>query len=486
MNKPIVWTIAGSDSGGGAGIQADLHTFQGLGAYGCSVITAVTAQNSKQVNDIHYLPAAAVAAQINALNDDLPAKAIKLGMLGNDTSMEVVVDFLTKYPGHVVFDPVLVATSGDSLFTGDVSQRLSRIYPLLKLADVVTPNLREAELLTNLSLRHPQDIIRAAQQILGLGAKSVLIKGGHALVERLCHDFWTDGESSFWVSSPRQPQSNYHGSGCTLASAITAALALGYDLKSAIVIAKMYVNQGMKLTRSHGQGPAAIAHGDWPLHSSHLPYVTATPLDNPPQAFPDCGATPLGFYPIVDRAKWLEKLLPLGVTTIQLRVKDLTAAALEQEIKTAVALANQYQARLFINDHWLLAIQHDAYGVHLGQEDLSTADIPAIYRAKLRLGISTHSYYELARTHAINPSYIAFGPIYSTTSKQMPFAPQGLAQLKHWRALTDCPLVAIGGIDLPQLPDVLACHVDGVAVISALTKAADPVKKAQEFLTKYL
>jgi len=184
----------------------------------------------------------------------------------------------------------------------------------------------------------------------------------------------------------------------------------------------------------------------------------------------------IGLYPIVDSSDWLEKLLPLGVKTIQLRIKDKQAVKLENEIKRSVLLANQYQANLFINDYWELAIRYKAYGVHLGQEDLDTADIAKIRNAGLYFGISTHSDTEIARACEFNPSYIAFGPIFPTTSKVMPHSAQGIAELKRIRhKLINYPLVAIGGINLERLPDILAAHVDGVALISAITQAEDPI-----------
>lgn len=198
--------------------------------------------------------------------------------------------------------------------------------------------------------------------------------------------------------------------------------------------------------------------------------------------FPSCGPKPLALYPIVDRALWLQKLLPLGITTIQLRIKDLTGSELENEIKKGVAIAEQYSARLFINDEWQLAIKHQAYGVHLGQEDLSNADVDLIYQANLRLGISTHSNEEIARACTIKPSYIAFGPIYPTTSKKMAFGPQGLDQLKHRVQTLNYPVVAIGGINRQRISDVLATGVDGIALISAITQAEDPIATAQELL----
>ena len=157
----------------------------------------------------------------------------------------------------------------------------------------------------------------------------------------------------------------------------------------------------------------------------------------------------LGLYPVVDSLIWIERLLASGVRTIQLRIKDKTDAQVDEQICTAVALGKKYQARLFINDYWRLAIKHGAYGVHLGQEDLDIADLRAIQQAGLRLGISTHDDTELQRAKALHPSYIALGHIFPTQTKIMPSSPQGLENLARQVAVTpDFPLVAIGGIFL--------------------------------------
>lgn len=187
-------------------------------------------------------------------------------------------------------------------------------------------------------------------------------------------------------------------------------------------------------------------------------------------------ATPykLGLYPVVDSVEWIARLLDAGVTTIQLRIKDLPDEQVEEDIAAAIALGKRYNARLFINDYWQLAIKHDAYGVHLGQEDLETTDLAAIHRAGLRLGVSTHDDAELARAIAVKPSYIALGHIFPTQTKDMPSAPQGLAELKrHILGLSDYPTVAIGGISIDRVADVLACGVGSVAVVSAITQAPD-------------
>ncbi|AWK14773.1 thiamine phosphate synthase [Candidatus Fukatsuia symbiotica] len=182
----------------------------------------------------------------------------------------------------------------------------------------------------------------------------------------------------------------------------------------------------------------------------------------------------LGLYPVVDSLTWINRMLDAGVTTLQLRIKNLAHPHREKIIACAIALAERYQARLFINDYWQLAIEHQAYGVYLGQEDLVSADLSAIQRAGLRLGISTHNEKELAKARRLRPSYIALGHIFPTQTKQMPSPPQGLVALKRQVANTpDYPTVAIGGISIELVPQVLACGVSGVAVVSAITQVSN-------------
>jgi len=182
----------------------------------------------------------------------------------------------------------------------------------------------------------------------------------------------------------------------------------------------------------------------------------------------------LGLYPVVDSVAWIERLLAVGVKTIQLRIKDKQDDEVEADIIAAVALGRRYDARLFINDYWRLAIKHQAYGVHLGQEDLAGADLEAIHAAGLRLGISTHDDMEIDVALTVRPSYVALGHVFPTRTKNMPSSPQGLEQLTaHVQRLGDYPTVAIGGISLDRAPAVLATGVGSIAVVSAITQAAD-------------
>jgi thiamine-phosphate pyrophosphorylase len=177
---------------------------------------------------------------------------------------------------------------------------------------------------------------------------------------------------------------------------------------------------------------------------------------------------------VVDSVAWIERLLAVGVKTIQLRIKDKQDDEVEADIIAAVALGRRYDARLFINDYWRLAIKHQAYGVHLGQEDLESTELELIRAAGLRLGVSTHDNMEIDVALAARPSYIALGHVFPTQTKQMPSAPQGLEQLgSHIERLADYPTVAIGGISLERAPAVLATGVGSIAVVSAITQAND-------------
>jgi len=487
QKPPIVWTIAGSDSGGGAGIQADLATFRDFGVHGCSVITAVTAQNSFAVGYIEAVSHKSLAAQINALDCDFPARVIKLGMLANAKIVACVAKYLADYDGVVVCDPVMAASSGESLLDGEAGIILRE--KILPRADVITPNRHEAEALLNRKINTPDDIEIAAADLVKAGARSVLITGGHFAPQTdraadKCFDYWTDGTEGFWLSGPRIDTIHSHGGGCTLASAIAAAIARGYSLKDALVLAKMYVSSGLRAARQIGGGPGPIAHNGWPAELIDLPTVSkkitseqfpvATHIHTNTKSFPDCGGA-LDLYPVMPSAEWIERLVPLGIKTVQLRVKNKSLEEVEAEIARAVSVCRQQGVRLFINDYWQLAIKHGAYGVHLGQEDLDTADIEAIRSAGLRLGVSNHCYFELARAHGLAPSYLALGPIFPTTTKAMKFADQGINQLQLWCNLLtpDYTLCAIGGISRERAPAVLATGVGSVALVTAITEATD-------------
>jgi len=251
----IALTIAGSDSGGGAGIQADLKTFSALGVYGMSVLTSITAQNTVGVQGVHDLPPDFVGLQIDSVMSDIGADAVKTGMLSNKKIIKIINKKIKEYKvKNLVIDPVMVAKGGDRLLREDAVEALKE--DLIPLAMVVTPNLGEAEVLSELKIVNITDMKEAARRIFKLGAKNVLIKGGHLLSNEAI-DILYDGENFKEFKAERIDTKNTHGTGCTLSSAIAAELAKGKKIEEAVDIAKKYITLAIKhsLDLGHGYGP---------------------------------------------------------------------------------------------------------------------------------------------------------------------------------------------------------------------------------------
>ena len=266
--RPVALTIAGSDSGGGAGIQADLKTFQALGVYGASALTAITAQNTVGVQAVHDVPLEIIAAQIDAVVSDIGVQAAKTGMLSTAEIIGVVSNRVRHWRiEQLVVDPVMVAKSGDRLLREDAVEALMR--ELLPLAAVVTPNLPEAEVLVGRALSTDDDIRQAARDIVGLGPRAVVIKGGHRAGSASATDLLFDGQAFFPFSSARFDTPNTHGTGCTFSAAIAARLARGDDVVAAVGTAKRYVAEAIRLSGPLGHGHGPVAH-DWLLSRASL------------------------------------------------------------------------------------------------------------------------------------------------------------------------------------------------------------------------
>lgn len=252
-------TIAGSDSGGGAGIQADLKTFAALGVYGTTAITALTAQDTVAVRGVHLVPPAFVAAQVDAVVTDLGCDAVKTGMLGAAAIVEAVAAAITRHAlPNVVVDPVMVAKSGDHLLAAEAVEAVRR--HLLPLARVVTPNVPEAEVLTGLVIRDLDDATAAARALVALGAGAAVVKGGH-LDRADIVDVLVDAAGRVvTITGARVPGVHTHGTGCTFASAIAARLALGDDVESAVRAAQAYVREAMRAGVPLGAGHRPLDH----------------------------------------------------------------------------------------------------------------------------------------------------------------------------------------------------------------------------------
>jgi hydroxymethylpyrimidine/phosphomethylpyrimidine kinase len=250
-------TIAGSDSGGGAGIQADLKTFAALGVYGASALTAVTAQNTQGVQGVLELPLEIVGAQLDAVLSDIGADAAKTGMLSSAPIIELVSESLRRWgTDKLVVDPVMVAKSGDRLLREDAVAALKE--RLLPLALVVTPNLPEAEALAGRPVRTREEMEDAARAIAGLGARNVVVKGGHS--EGAPVDLLFDGERFVEYEARRIPSRNTHGTGCTFAAAIAAELAKGASVPDAVGVAKLYTTEAIRQAPDIGLGHGPLNH----------------------------------------------------------------------------------------------------------------------------------------------------------------------------------------------------------------------------------
>jgi len=474
---PVVWSIAGSDSGAGAGLQADLRAFDAFGVHGCSAVAAITAQNSVAVTRLEAVTPDLLEAQLAALAADLPPAAVKTGMLGSVENLRVVVRWIDRLraqaPGlAVVVDPVLGASTGARF--ADAGLLDAYRQELLPRASLITPNRAEAAaLLGSAPLEDEAAVVRAAQALRALGCSAVAITGGDA-GGTLSVDYAETPHASGWLRLARVATPHHHGTGCVFASSAAAAMARGFVAIEALVLAKMATIHALRHGHAAGRGAGPVRpRPGFALQADNLPGFSI-PGQQALGGFAPLAEADLGLYPVVDSAAWVRHVLEAGVRTVQLRIKDPLHPQLRKEVRDSIQAARAAGAQLFINDHWQLALEEGAYGVHLGQEDLATADLDAIARAGLRLGVSTHAFWEVCRAWSLRPSYIACGPIHPTQAKAMPWTAQGNANLAYWCSLLPLPVVAIGGMDAPRAAQARQCGAAGVAVISAITAAPSP------------
>lgn len=265
---PAALTIAGSDSGGGAGIQADIKAFSALGVYGASVITSVTAQNTQGVRGIQPISPEILKGQLDAVFEDITFDAVKIGMLHNKTAAEIVVEAIDTYsPCPIILDPVMISTSGNKLLQDDAIDIIVR--ELFKRTSLVTPNIDEAEFLSGMKITSEKDMYLAADRLLASGCRAVLIKGGHLKGDEMTDLLFTSDLPPVRLSTETIATTNGHGTGCTLSSAIAAYMALGNDLPEAVRLAKRYITEaiqaGKEVRTGHGHGPLNHFYSPVPL-----------------------------------------------------------------------------------------------------------------------------------------------------------------------------------------------------------------------------
>lgn len=255
---PVALTIAGSDSGGGAGIQADIKTFSALGVFGTSAITSVTAQNTLGVRGIQAISPQILQGQLEAVFEDFQIDAVKIGMLFNSDSVRIVVDILDRFhPANIICDPVMISTSGSKLIEDEAIEEI--IHQLFRRVTLLTPNLDEASFLTGISIHSEKEMEEAAARLLSMGCKSVLMKGGHLGGKEMTDILFSMDTSPLRLTTGIIRTENSHGTGCTLSSAIAAYMALGKTLPEAVTSAKKYITDaiyaGANVKTGHGHGP---------------------------------------------------------------------------------------------------------------------------------------------------------------------------------------------------------------------------------------
>ncbi len=485
---PIIWSIAGTDSGGGAGLAADQRAADAFDVHLCPVVAAVTAQHSRAVLQIEPMRPALIDAQLQALADDMPARVIKTGLLGGAAQVRLVARWVDRLreagPVALVVDPVLAASTGAGF--ADPATLQAYRDELLPRATVITPNRREAQWL--LGDAAPADLVglpALARRLRETGATAVCITGGDSAdIAGQVLDWLASEHANGWLASPRVATAHHHGTGCTFASSVAAALALGFVPADAAVLAKMATTQALRCGHAAGRGSGPVqARPGFATDPSLLPRMS---WGEAPRFFataPPAARQSLDLYAIVDRADRVPQVLASGVRTVQLRIKtpDRPDAAwhprLREAVQRSVASCRAAGGELFVNDHWELAQALGADGVHLGQEDLlalGESGREALRASGLALGISSHSLWELCRARSLAPRYIACGPVWPTLTKAMPWRAQGLDNLVWWRHMAGAPVVAIGGILNPeQVHAAAGCGVDGVCVVRAL--GDDPI-----------
>lgn len=467
MLNADVWTIAGFDPTGRAGVLVDKQIYALLGLQGHALITALTAQHDFSLTRVEPVDIHLFSEQLCLLKQLGWPKVIKIGLLPSKAFVHCLSQQLADFPGKIVYDPVMQASVGTRLMAKDVLDSLQA--ELLSRVHIITPNFHEASCLSGMPIHTTSQMQEAASALCDMGIKEVILKGGHGDGD-FSQDLYCDANAQHWLTLPRL-QALLHGSGCVFSAVLAGEMAKHDNTLDAFVMAKMLTYQALK--KQHV--PYWIKDD-----SEDFPWLTRTAQEGLHRLAFAPLAQPLGLYTIINEARWLLCLPQWGVHTLQWRDKE---SADQEKIKEAIKAVRKTKAQLFVNDDWQSAIQYQADGVHLGQEDLLTADLKAIQSAGLRLGVSTHSLTELATAKALAPSYIAFGPIYPTTTKRMIFAAQGLEKLARWRKWVKEPLVAIGGINMGNMESVLATKADSVAMVSAVTKAANPQLACQQLLS---
>ncbi|CAN8312993.1 unnamed protein product [Cochlearia groenlandica] len=469
---PQVLTVAGSDSGAGAGIQADLKVCAARGVYCASVVTAVTAQNTRGVQSVHLLPHEFVSEQLKSVLSDLEFDVVKTGMLPSVEIVEVLLQNLSEYPVRaLVVDPVMVSTSGHVLAGSSILSIFRE--RLLPMADIITPNIKEASALLGDGVRIETvaEMRSAAKLLHGMGPRFVLVKGGDLPDSSDSVDVYFDGKEFHELRSPRITTRNTHGTGCTLASCIAAELAKGSSMLSAVKVAKRYVNNALDYSKNISIGNGMQGPFDHFLSLKKDPHSSKSVTFNPEDLF---------LYAVTDsrmNKKWNRSIVDAvkaaiegGAKIIQLREKEAETGEFLKEAKSCHDICRSHGVCLLINDRIDIALACDADGVHVGQSDMPVDIVRSLLGPDKIIGVSCKTPEQAHKAWEDGADYIGSGGVFPTNTKANNRT-IGLDGLKEVCLASKLPVVAIGGIGISNAESVMRIDVPnlkGVAVVSAL------------------
>ncbi|CAM8941798.1 unnamed protein product [Rhodiola kirilowii] len=468
VRVPHVLTVAGSDSGGGAGIQADLKACAARGVYCSSVITAVTAQNTAGVQGVSIISEEFVAEQLKSVLSDMKVDVVKTGMLPSTGIVKVLLQSLKEFPVQaLVVDPVMVSTSGDVLAGPSILDCFRE--ELFPVASIVTPNIREASiLLGGAEVKTVSDMRSAAKLIHAMGPRNVLIKGGDLPASMDAIDIFFDGKEFYELCSDRVHTQNTHGTGCTMASCIAAELAKGSLMLLAVKVAKRFVEAALEYSKEMaiGKGPQGPFDHFMKLKTSSKPLPF-----NPSQLF---------LYAVTDsrmNKKWgrsmtdaVKAAIEGGATIIQLREKDSDTREFVEAAQKCLEICRKYSVPLLINDRIDVALACNADGIHVGQSDMPAHVARSLLGPDKIIGVSCKTPEHALQAWADGADYIGCGGVFPTTTKANNITVR-LDGLKAVCSASKLPVVAIGGIGVENAHSVMEIdcpNLKGVAVVSAL------------------
>lgn len=489
---PHVLTVAGSDSGAGAGIQADMKACGALGVYCSTVITAVTAQNTVGVQGVHQVPDGFVYEQLRSVLSDMEVNVVKTGMLPSTDIIRALCRSLREYPVQaLVVDPVMISTSGDMLASPTILDTLRQ--ELLPMSEIVTPNLKEASALVGGEpLGTIADMCAAAKSIHKLGPRYVLIKGGHLQTAGSVIDILYDGETYHELRGPRVDTRNTHGTGCCLASCIAAELAKGAQMLPAVMASRRFVEEALERSREFliGNGPQGPFN-----HFFNLIDAETSPTKR------RFKPNDLLLYAVTDSGmnkKWgrsiseaVRAAIEGGATIIQLREKEAETKDILNAAEECLKVSRSYGVPLLINDHLDVALACNADGVHLGQSDMPVKVARALLGPNKIIGASCKTAEQALKAWKEGADYIGSGGVYPTNTKKSNQT-IGLSGLQRVCESSPLPVVAIGGISIGNVHEPMEMHLPnlkGVAVVSCLFDSENVSRETQRLhsvLAKYV